>query len=185
MLSAEFTLTLPRWIDDEVDATTATPTIRSASGSRSACAPQRRRAVRWTVRGHSFDAEGRLVSVGVNRVLPEHCSVAHAETTALMMGQARMKRARLNSDGAQYIFASSAQPCAMCFGASIWAGIDELVIGARAEDVMELSEFSEGPLPADWVGELDKRGIAVRRDVFNPPAREVFELYASLGGAHY
>ena len=42
-------------------------------------------------------------------------------------------------------------------GASFWAGIDVLLIGARAADVMELTEFDEGPLPADWRGELERR----------------------------
>ena len=38
-------------------------------------------------------------------------------------------------------------------------GIDALEIGARADDVHELTEFDEGPLPADWIGELQRRGI--------------------------
>ena len=186
MLGAEFTLTLPRWIHDEVDVDRRYTDDEERVGLAIRLA--RRNAVERSggpFGAALFDADGRLLSVGVNRVLPEHCSVAHAETTALMLGQARMKRARLNSDGARYVLASSAQPCAMCYGASIWAGIDELVIGARADDVMELSEFDEGPLPADWVGELEKRGIAVRSDVLRPAAREVFDLYASLGGARY
>jgi tRNA(Arg) A34 adenosine deaminase TadA len=104
---------------------------------------------------------------------------------AFMGAQKRLGRFRLNEDGARYLLATSAQPCAMCYGASFWAGIDELVIGARAEDVMELSEFDEGPLPADWIGELEQRGIAVRRDVQRQPARAIFELYRSLAGTSY
>jgi tRNA(Arg) A34 adenosine deaminase TadA len=73
----------------------------------------------------------------------------------------------------------------MCYGASFWAGIDELVIGARAEDVMRLSEFDEGPLPQDWTGELEKRAIAVRRDVLRENACGVFELYRHHAGASY
>jgi tRNA(Arg) A34 adenosine deaminase TadA len=72
----------------------------------------------------------------------------------------------------------------MCYGATIWAGIDELAIGARADDVMELSEFDEGPLPTDWVGELEKRDIAVRRDILRATGREVFNVYASLGARY-
>jgi len=104
---------------------------------------------------------------------------------AFMAAQARVGRARLNDDGARYILATSAQPCAMCYGASFWAGIDGLLIGARSADVMELSEFEEGPLPADWVGELEKRGIAVRRDILRDEARDVFTLYSNLGGQRY
>lgn len=132
-----------------------------------------------------FDGAGHLVAAGVNRVLPQACSVAHAEMMAFMAAQARVGRARLNDDGERYVLATSAQPCCQCYGASFWAGIDALLIGARSSDVMELSEFDEGPLPADWVGELERRGIAVQRDILRDDAREVFHLYAQAGGTAY
>lgn len=132
-----------------------------------------------------FRDDGELIAAGVNRVVPQQCSVAHAEMMAFMSAQQRLQRFRLNEDGARYILATSAQPCSMCYGASIWAGIDELIIGARAEDVMALSEFDEGPLPADWIGELEKRGIKVRRDVQRDQACAVFELYRHQAGTRY
>ncbi len=132
-----------------------------------------------------FDGAGRLVAAGVNRVVPQNCSVAHAEVMAFMAAQAATGRFRLNDDGGRYTLATSAQPCAMCYGASIWAGIDEVLIGARAEDVMALSEFDEGPMPSDWVGELEKRGIRVQRDVLREAACDVFRLYSSGDGAAY
>jgi len=121
----------------------------------------------------------------VNIVLPQNCSAAHAEIMAFAIAQAHVRRARLNEDGGKYVLATSAQPCSMCYGASFWAGIDEILIGARAEDVMELSEFDEGPMPADWIGELGKRGIAVRRDILRDEARAVFELYSRADGPMY
>ena len=101
------------------------------------------------------------------------------------IGPAGPRGLSLNEDGTRYVLATSAQPCCQCYGASFWAGIDELRIGARASDVMELSEFDEGPLPADWIGELERRGIAVARDVLRDEAREVFHLYARVGGGSY
>lgn len=132
-----------------------------------------------------FTADGRLVSVGVNRVLPQNCSVAHAEMMAYMLAQARVQRSRLNENGERFVLASSAQPCCQCYGATFWAGIDELLIGARSEDVEELTEFNEGPLPTDWIGELESRGIAVRRDILRESARSVFLRYRELGGRSY
>lgn len=132
-----------------------------------------------------FDDAGRVVSVGVNRVLPQSCSIAHAEIMAYVLAQARLQRARLNETGERYILATSAQPCCQCYGATIWAGIDELLIGARSSDVEELTEFDEGPLPADWVGELERRGIAVRRDILRDEARAVFLRYREMGGSAY
>jgi tRNA(Arg) A34 adenosine deaminase TadA len=132
-----------------------------------------------------FTGEGRLISVGVNRVISQSCSVAHAEMMAYMLAQQRLQRFRLNEDGTRFILATSAQPCCQCYGATVWAGIDELLIGARSEDVEELTEFDEGPLPADWVGELEKRGVQVKRDILREQAREVLRRYSELGGVAY
>ncbi len=138
-----------------------------------------------------FDADSdRIVAIGVNRVLPQQCSVAHAETMALMLAQQQLGRARLNRDlddrvVGRYVLATSAQPCCQCYGACVWAGIDRLLIGARAEDVESLTVFDEGPLPADWTGELERRGIEVVRDVARDAAREVLRAYGESGARHY
>jgi len=132
-----------------------------------------------------FDGEGHVVAAGVNVVLAQHCSAAHAEIVAFSAAQARLQRSRLNEDGRRYVLATSAQPCAMCYGASFWAGIDEILIGARSSDVADLTEFDEGPLPSDWIGEFAKRGIAVCRDIRREEARAVFRRCAELGGARY
>ena len=137
-----------------------------------------------------FGPDHRLVSIGVNRVMPMSCSMAHAEIMAYALAQQRLQRARLNRDAddlpcGPFVLATSAQPCCQCFGATVWAGIDRLLIGARAEDVEALTTFDEGPLPADWVGELERRGIAVLRDLQREPACAVLRSYGSGGGAHY
>lgn len=136
-----------------------------------------------------FDGQGRLLGVGVNRVVPQACSVAHAEMMAFMSAQQRLQGFRLNDPAlaltGPITLATSAQPCCMCYGASFWAGIDRLLIGARSEDVMELTEFDEGPLPADWVGELERRGISVQRDLQREAARRVLQDYSAHAGQRY
>ena len=132
-----------------------------------------------------FDAEGRVVAAGVNQVVAQGCSLAHAEILALALAQKRVQRFRLNGDGGHYTLATSAQPCCQCFGALVWAGIDALLIGARGEDVETLTEFDEGPLPADWIGELNARGIEVVRDIQRDAARAVLRDYGESGGARY
>jgi tRNA(Arg) A34 adenosine deaminase TadA len=132
-----------------------------------------------------FDASHRLISIGVNRVVPSNTSVAHAEMMAFMTAQHRCNRFRLNSEGGEFTLATSSQPCCMCYGASVWAGIDHVLIGARATDVEELSDFDEGPLPSDWQGEWAKRGISVQTDVLRARSRQVFEHYARSLGAKY
>jgi tRNA(Arg) A34 adenosine deaminase TadA len=138
-----------------------------------------------------FGPDDALVAVGVNRVLPESCSVAHAETMAFMLAQQATGRSRLNRDDAsgahlgEFVLATSAQPCCQCYGACFWAGIDRLLVGARSEDVMALTEFDEGPLPDDWTGELERRGIALARDLHRDDARAVLRAYGAAGGTFY
>jgi tRNA(Arg) A34 adenosine deaminase TadA len=132
-----------------------------------------------------FDGHDRVVSVGVNRVLPQSCSVAHAENMAYMLAQQRLQRSRLNVPDGSFTIATSAQPCCQCYGATVWAGVDRLLVGARSDDTHRLTEFDEGPLPADWVGELERRGIAVVRDILREDACAVLASYGERGGTFY
>lgn len=132
-----------------------------------------------------FDDTGVLIAAGVNRVESLGSSLAHAEIVAMVHAQRRLGRARLNADGRCYTLATSAQPCCQCYGAIVWAGIDELLIAARADDTESLAGFDEGPLPADWVGELERRGVRVTRDLRRAEARVVLAEYARRGGGLY
>lgn len=133
-----------------------------------------------------FDAQtNRVISVGVNRVVPLNNSTAHAEMMAFMLAQKRMQRFRLDIDNHDFVLVTSAQPCAMCYGACPWAGINRVIIGARREDVESLSEFDEGPMPGNWIAGLNKRGITVAQDVLREESRMVFKLYAQKKGTHY
>ena len=185
-LPGEVLLTLPGWTRGFIDAARAYP----GDDHKVALAIELSRGNLVHATGGPFgaavfDADDRLVSVGVNVVLPQSSSVAHAEMIAFMLAQQHVGRARLNDDGRTYTLATSSQPCCQCYGASIWAGIDTLLIGARSEDVMRLTEFDEGPLPADWIGELETRGIALRRDIHRVDACAVLADYGRLGGARY
>jgi tRNA(Arg) A34 adenosine deaminase TadA len=186
MILAQLQLTLPEWLRDAVDDSR----IYADDESRVALAIDLALRNVENATGGPFGAavftgEGRLVSVGVNRVIPHSCSVAHAEVMAYILAQAKMQRHRLNENGERFVLATSAQPCCQCYGATVWAGIDELLIGARSEDVEELTEFDEGPLPSDWIGELEKRGIAVRRDILREQARAVLAAYGNNEGQRY
>ena len=183
MLPLQIHLTLPPWIGDVAD-----DGKRYASDEeRVALAIELSRQNVDRGGGGPFGAavfdrdSGRLVAAGVNRVVPQSCSVAHAEMVVIMIAQQRLSRHRLNENGSHYVLATSSQPCCQCYGASVWAGIDELLIGARSEDVEELTEFDEGPLPADWIGELERRNIRVRRDILREQARSVLADYGATG----
>jgi tRNA(Arg) A34 adenosine deaminase TadA len=133
-----------------------------------------------------FEADsGKVVSVGVNRVIPLCNSTAHAEMMAFMLAQNALGSHRLNATRHQFILATSAQMCAMCFGASVWAGINRILIGARRGDVESLTEFDEGPMPRNWIAGLRDRGISVTRDVLRQEACGVLNLYRERAGRPY
>ena len=191
MLYAQVHLTLPAWVHESVD--TQRLYVGDAAKVELAIALSRMNIEAGS--GGPFGAavfgpDERIISIGVNRVMPHTCSLAHAETMAYMLAQQRTQRPRLNEDavGAKLgpvTLATSSQPCCQCYGATMWAGIDRLLIGARSEDVESLTEFDEGPLPADWIGELERRGIEVVRDVHRELAREVLRAYGESGGERY
>lgn len=191
MLYAQVHLTLPAWVHDAVDTARAYPADADKVGLAIALSKHNIEAQSGGPFGAAvFGADHRVIAVGVNRVLAHACSVAHAEMMAYMLAQGRTQRPRLNRDAdaapvGPITLASSSQPCCQCYGATVWAGIDRLLIGARAEDVMALTEFDEGPLPADWVGELNRRGIEVVRDIQRDAACAVLRAYGELGGQRY
>jgi tRNA(Arg) A34 adenosine deaminase TadA len=180
------TTTLPAWIADEVDFRRA----YAGEDARITLAIDLARAnVGYATGGPFgaavFGADGALVAVGVNRVQRLQSSLAHAELVALVGAQQKLGRARLNEDGHRYSLATAGQPCCQCYGAIVWAGIDELLIAARGEDIESIAGFDEGPLPEDWTGELERRGIRVVRDLHREAARKVLASYVTRGGARY
>ena len=190
-LPARVDLQLPEWVHDAVDRE------RACASDADKVALAITLATRNIAEGTGgpfgavlFGPDDRIVAAAVNVVVPQATSLAHAENMAYMLAQQSLGRARINVDAdgracGPYTLATSAQPCCQCFGATVWAGIDRLLIGARADDVHELTEFDEGPLPADWPGELARRGIEVVRDIARDAAREVLATYGSGGGQRY
>ncbi|MDQ3039463.1 MAG: nucleoside deaminase [Pseudomonadota bacterium] len=191
MLYAQIHLTLPAWVHDAVDSSRPYASDADKVGLAIELSKHNVDARSGGPFGAAvFGADDRIIAVGVNRVLPHACSVAHAEMMAYMLAQGRTQRARLNRDDDDNVvgpitLSTSSQPCCQCYGATVWAGIDRLLIGARAEDVMALTEFDEGPLPADWIGELNTRGIEVVRDIQRDAACAVLRTYGEQDGQRY
>jgi tRNA(Arg) A34 adenosine deaminase TadA len=125
-----------------------------------------------------------LIAVGVNLVVASGYSVAHAEVLALSLAQQATGGFDLGAGSASRELVTSAEPCAMCLGAICWSGVRQVVCGARGEDAERIG-FDEGPKPADWVRELQRRGIAVTRDVMRERAVQVLRGYRDSAGPIY
>lgn len=121
-----------------------------------------------------------LVAVGVNSVVPANQSWAHAEMTAFSHAQARLGTYDLKG----YLLATSCEPCAMCFGATPWSGVEKLIYGAEGDAARKVG-FDEGDKVTDWQNALEKRGICVVGPLLKEKANEPFELYRSMSGIVY
>ncbi len=187
-LKYEFAITLPHWLQAHLH------TVKS-------CIPERIDRMRFVIglsrknveygAGGPFAAavfdntHNRMISAGVNVVEPSACSIAHAEVMALTLAQQRAGSHNLRGvEGIRFELVTSTEPCAMCFGAVQWSGVQSLVCGATAEDARNIG-FDEGARPADWAGELEKRGITVAREVCRSEAAGVLVDYAKMGGSIY
>jgi len=126
-----------------------------------------------------------LVAAGVNMVLSARCSIAHAEITAIMAAQQLLGCHSFDrAAGCDFELVSSTEPCAMCQGATIWAGVSSLVYAARGEDACAIG-FDEGPKAPDWIQQFQSRGIAVTADICRKEAVAVLKDYRERGGIIY
>jgi len=133
-----------------------------------------------------FEEEsGRLVSIGINSVVRLTNSSLHSEIVAFMRAQARVGTYSLSSPGLPaHVLYSSCDPCAMCLGAALWAGVRRIVCGASREDAVAL-RFDEGPVFPESYEYLRRRGIDIMHGLLRTEARAVLELYRAAGGVIY
>lgn len=130
-------------------------------------------------------SSGRLVAVGVNSVERLRNSVLHAEMVAIMLAQARVGSWTLNAPGLPgHELHTSCEPCAMCLGALLWAGVRRIVCAASRDDAHRIG-FDEGPVFPASHAYLRERGVEIVRGVLADEAREVLTLYARRGGLVY
>ncbi|MCW5782826.1 MAG: nucleoside deaminase [Nitrospirales bacterium] len=126
-----------------------------------------------------------LVAPGVNLVLSSKSSIAHAEVVAMLMAQQIVGSHNLGAIGfPTHELVTSCEPCSMCLGAISWSGVRQIVCGARGSDA-EAVGFDEGPKPADWILELERRGIAVTTDIARAKSASVLQQYVQKGGEVY
>lgn len=134
-----------------------------------------------------FEREsGKLIVIGVNRVVPSNCSSAHAEVMALSLAQKQLGAFDLGGVGLpDYQLVVNWRPCAMCYGAVLWSGVRSLVIAGSGPELESITGFDEGPIHPDWQAELEKRGVEVINHVETAAATAVFHDFAASGSLVY
>lgn len=188
-LPLSFTLDLPDWVFAELELLPdAVPDLEA----RMALVLRLARLNTEHQSGGPFAAgvfardSGRIVAVGVNRVVPRACSSAHAEIMALSLAQQRLGVYDLGGPGLPaHQLVVNWSPCAMCFGAVLWSGIRSLVIAGADPAMMAVTGFDEGPMPADWRNELANRGIDLIEGVLRQEALADFRAFAATNPVVY
>lgn len=179
----EFTLSLPAWAVDELaQLPHYMPTLKERMTA--VIDFSRKNFERGT--GGPFAAgvfereSGKLVVIGVNRVVPSSCSSAHAEVMALSLAQNLLGTFDLGgADMPEYQLVVNWRPCAMCYGAVLWSGVRSLVIAGSGPELEELTGFDEGPIHPDWQGEIEKRGVEVINNINTEMATAVFRDFGA------
>lgn len=178
-----FTLGLPDWAVDELNEL---PGYFSTREDRMAAVIQFSRMNFQRRTGGPFAAgvferdTGRLIVIGVNRVVPFNCSSAHAEVIAISLAQKHLGVYDLGAAGLPvHQIVVNWRPCAMCFGAVLWSGVRSLVIAGDGPELEEITGFDEGPVHPEWRSELERRGIELVEDVLREEAIEVYKEFSA------
>ena len=189
MKKNSLTLSLPEWIDDFLKQYQF-PLVSNEERMRFVLKLTLQNIEKTT--GGPFGAavfereSGQLVSVGVNVVLNQGCSAAHAEMMAIMLAQQELGTHDLGiADLPEFQLVTSGKMCAMCLGSVVWSGVREVLASAQPEDVENIVGFDEGPAPADYDQQLKKRGISIIPSFLREEGCEVLQRYVELEGVVY
>ena len=132
------------------------------------------------------DQAGRLIAIGVNRVVPMRCSSAHAEVLALSLAQQAAGTHDLGGAGQpRHQLVVNWCPCAMCCGAVVWSGVRALVVAGSGPELERITGFDEGPIHPDWAAELARRGVEVSDGVLREETCAMFRAFAASGRPVY
>ena len=146
----------------------------------------------------------KLVSIGMNRVVPLNNSTLHGEMVAIQLAQQKIgsftlmvdkeegictkvgddsgdsKEEKLKKKKRQFELFTSCEPCTMCLGATLWSGVSRIVCGATKDDAQSIG-FDEGPVYTSSYTHLEGCGVAVTKNVLREKAADVLRRYGSSG----
>ena len=181
--SMQFTLDLPSWAVEELNKL---PEFMPSLEERMAAVIRFSRLNFQHNTGGPFAAgvferdSGRLIVIGVNRVMPTNCTSAHAEVMALSLAQKILGTYDLGGPGLpDHQMVVNWRPCAMCYGATLWSGVRSVVIAGSGPELEDITGFDEGPVHPQWRQEWEIRGLEVVEDVLREDAIQVYREYAA------
>ena len=117
--------------------------------------------------------DGEVVGRAYNIVNSSGDPTTHAETSAVRDAAANLK----GSDWKGCTLYTSCDPCPMCAGATMFSGIERLVIGARSAKLAELRGRPARTYTAESLAEQMHMKLEVIRGVLQDEAEKVLGEY--------
>ena len=115
------------------------------------------------------DKKGNIISKAHNMVLGTHDATAHAEIVAIR----EACRILDTNDLGEYVIYCSCEPCPMCLGAIMWAGIKKIYYGATRENAQE-----KGFKDAEMYNYFkEENGLLEKQEISKASCRAVLENY--------
>ena len=128
-----------------------------------------------------IDGEGNVLSVTSNTVLGDSDPTAHAEMNAIRA--AATKKGTHDLSGC--VLYTTAYPCPMCLGATIWANIKTVIYGCRPEDADSIG-FRDDFIYQYIRGEdTTVQSILSLKEAFRDECLKLFEEYDAKNMQRY
>lgn len=121
-----------------------------------------------------YDENGHLVAKEANSVVSETCSHNHAEMNTIKAAEKALNTYDLSAHHLRLYV--TAEPCMMCLGGIMWAGITEVYYSVPSTEVELITGFDEGFKP-HWLDEFKNRGITVYGNIEVEAGRKVLRQY--------
>ena len=113
--------------------------------------------------------DNEVVAKAYNTVIRDSDPSAHAEMNAI-----RDLTTKNNSPSlAGYTMYASGEPCAMCAAACIWAGVEEIIIGASIQDLIDINQ-SQIHLSCEEIIAKSSKKIKVTKGVLRQESIALF-----------
>ncbi len=113
--------------------------------------------------------DNEVVAKAYNTVIRDSDPSAHAEMNAIRALTNKNKSPSLQG----YIIYASGEPCPMCAAACIWAGVDEIIIGASIQDLIDINQ-SQIHLSCEEIIAKSSKKIKVTKGVLQQESIALF-----------
>lgn len=123
---------------------------------------------------------GKIIGKGHNRVLLKHDPTCHGEMEAIR--DACVNEGSHDLEGCELY--TTAEPCPMCLGATMWANIKKVYYGCNAADTDNIG-FRDNKFYDYIRGEEESLGLIDVKEAYREECLKLFDDYAKGENSRY